>query len=124
LLDGEVMDTNDIWNYEGAYYIRNPNQLLPRNHNTWPNSERRYKERREWLLETLTGSDPEQFMQLLINVCVGEAIYSPSATSMYKIEINYKKAKAKILHLIKCAFDCYEKYDADVEYKFDRKATW
>ena len=124
LLDGEVMDVDDVLSYEEAYYIRNPNQLLPINHNTWPSTEGKYKERREWLLETLKGDEPEQFMQLLINVAVGEAIYSPSATSMYKIKINYKKARAKIMHLIKCAFDCYEKYDADVEYKFDRKATW
>jgi hypothetical protein len=124
LFDGETVSTADAWSYEEAYYIRNPAQLAPRFKSLWPNSEEKYKARRKWLIDTLTGDDPERFMQLLVNVCGGDMTYFPTINSLYRININYKKAKAKILHLIKCAFDCYEDKVVDVEYTFDRKAKW
>jgi hypothetical protein len=124
LFDGETVSTADAWSYEEAYYIRNPANLSPHCKNIWPNSEERYKKRRKWLIDTLTGDDPERFMQLLVNVCGGDMTYFPTINSLYRININYKKARAKILHLIKCAFDCYEDKVVDVEYTFDRKAKW
>lgn len=124
LLDGEVMEVEGIWGYQEAYYIRNPVELSPKFTNRWPNTEETYKARREWLLETLTGDAPERFILLLVNVCSGDGHYAPKPDSLYDVHVTIKKARPKILHLIKCAFDCYEDYVADVEYEFNRKSMY
>ena len=120
LFDGGQWEVSydTVLNREMGFYIRSPQCLGPKYKNYWFTRSEEHIKGKQWLEDTLKGDDPERFMQLV------NTIYENGQCTDENDKLVYKNLRTFVLQIIKSHFACYETKAVDVEYKFDRKATW